>query len=471
MNVFSFLTDAAQKWADAPAVIDEEGQCSFSELLAMAMNLINELERQNIPQGTAVGMVAKNGRRFVAGLFALLGHGSVVMPIPPEVKPSELAAIGDQVPLSHAIVVDPSSPVALGAVDLRPLSQGFAIAALSQPVKVAPHVPNAAVIRFSSGTTSQAKGVILSHESIEERTRAGALGLGVAPGDTVCWVLPMAHHFIVSVLLYVRSGVTIAIAPNTLAQSVINTTNRTAATLLYASPLVIRLLTADSSAATMTSLKRVISTASGLPKDLSDLFRDRFGIRVSQAYGIIEVGLPLINLDGDAADSVGKAMPGYEAAILSETGALLESGKVGRLGVRGPGMFDGYLSPPQKREQILERGWFMTGDLASMSQEGEITVRGREKSVINTAGNKVFPEEIEHVLVQCSGVQGARVVGVQHPLLGELVTAEIVPASKDLDLESVRQYCYTHLSPYKVPKLFNLVESLPMTPTGKLVRH
>lgn len=471
MNVFSFLSQAFERWPNRPAVIDDEGICTFADLYAMACTLRQQLDAHEVLPGKAVGMVAKNGRRFVAGLFALLGNGSVVMPIPPEVKPSELQSIAAHVSLSHIVIVDPSSPAALGPTRLAALSPGFGLATIGPVENIAPHVPNAAVIRFSSGTTSNAKGVVLSHQSIEERTAAGARGLGLQAGDTVTWVLPMAHHFIVSVLLYVRTGVTIAVAPSTLARSIIETTNQCHSSMLYASPLIIRLLAADDSNIPMPSLKRVISTASGLPGDASERFERRFGIPVSQAYGVIEVGLPLCNLENAPNESVGKPLPGYEAAILDEAGRVLPVNRMGRLGLRGPGMFDGYIIPARKRSEVLEHGWFMTGDLATITEDGTVTVRGREKSVINTAGNKVFPEEVEEVLIRHREVKAARVVGVTHPLLGELVTAEIVPLSENPNVEGIREHCYVHLSSYKVPKEFRLVESLPMTPTGKLMRH
>ena len=134
----------------------------------------------------------------------------------------------------------------------------------------------------------------------------------------------------------------------------------------------------------------------------------RFGLPVTQAYGIIEVGLPVGNLTAarEHPDAIGHAFADYEVAALGPDGTPVPAGVMGRLAMRGPGMFDAYLSPPRKREEVLEHGWFMTGDLATIDADGLVTVAGREKSMINVAGLKVFPEEVEATLAEAEGVAG-----------------------------------------------------------------
>ena len=185
------------------------------------------------------------------------------------------------------------------------------------------------------------------------------------------------------------------------------------------------------------------------------------------------MGLPLGTLDQTSppTGSVGRALPGYEVAVINETGNQLPVGTIGKLAVRGSGMFDAYLAPFRPLASVLVNGWFLTGDLALQSSDGSIVVCGREKSVISCGGNKVFPEEIERVMNSYPGVRTSRAFSASHPTLGEVVSAEVVTLSGwMLDIEGLRRYCMEKLSEYKAPKDIRLVEALPVTDSGKIVR-
>ena len=235
----------------------------------------------------------------------------------------------------------------------------------------------------------------------------------------------------------------------------------------------IRLLANDKSEAMMPSMKRVISTSTAISKIQCEAFERRFNIPVSQAYGIIEVGLPIINhqKSKEAPDAVGYTLPDYEVEILDDNFDVLPAGEIGHLAMQGPGMFDGYLQPPQMRAEVLEQGWFLTGDLASKDESGLIKIEGRKKSMINIAGNKAFPEEIEHVLNQHRAVKLSRVKGFQHRFMGEMVMAEVIlEEGTSPDKEALIKFCRERLITYKVPQKIVFVEELPMTGSGKLKR-
>ena len=136
-------------------------------------------------------------------------------------------------------------------------------------------------------------------------------------------------------------------------------------------------------------------------------------------------------------------------------------------------MLDGYLDPPRPREEILKNGWFNTGDLAAMDVNGLIRIAGRKKSMINVAGNKVFPEEVEAVLNQHPAVKLCLISSYMHSFLGERVQADIVlfDGQKPFDVEELINFCRSRLSPYKIPQKINFVEDLPMTYSQKLIRY
>jgi len=335
-------------------------------------------------------------------------------------------------------------------------------------------VPEAALVRFTSGTTGASKGVILSHQTIDERTAAANLVLKLNETDKVMWVLSMAYHFVVSIILYIRYGCSIIINRDFMASAVLEEINRYHATFLYASPMHIRMLSGDKSRQQIPSVKKIISTSTGITKAQCEAFYNRFEKPVSQAYGIIELGLPVINIKKsiEFPDAIGYAVPGYDVEILNDEGEILEPDIPGHLAIRGPGMFDAYLEPPVMRKDVLNHSYFMTGDRARKSADGLIIVEGRYKSMINVAGNKVFPEEVEAVLNQHLSVQLSRVSGFMHKLLGECVMAEVLltPGIQEPEAEELVKYCRNKLSSYKVPQKIMFVKSLPMTGSGKVKR-
>jgi long-chain acyl-CoA synthetase len=331
---------------------------------------------------------------------------------------------------------------------------------------------NPAFIRFSSGTTGDSKGVLLSHESILARTAAADRGLRMRPGDVVIWVLSMTFHFVVTILLFLRRGATIVLCSHaSFPESFTEALARHRATLLYASPFHYHVL-AHSAAVrpeALAAVRLAVSTAMKLAPDVAAAFAAKFGFPLCEAYGIIEVGLPFIAEAGAAhADgSVGKALPDYELRIFNPDGD-----GAGEIGIRGPGMFDAYVSPWQPREQVLREGWFMTGDVGRLDGDGRLFIVGRTKHVINFAGMKIFPYEVEAVLDGHPAVRESLVYGLPHPQYGQLPAATIVPRDPAAPPEpaELRRFCYARLAPYKVPKEFVMAQALERTTSGKLRR-
>jgi long-chain acyl-CoA synthetase len=171
-----------------------------------------------------------------------------------------------------------------------------------------------------------------------------------------------------------------------------------------------------------------------------------------------------LNLDHakDKPTSIGKPLPAFEVKLND-----------GELMLRGPGIFDAYLTPWQPRESVLHDGWFATGDIAEMDEDGCLYLRGRVRSVINVGGLKCFPEEVEAVLCSHAGVKAVRVSARAHPALGAMPSAEIIPQNADAPptVGELRKLCQERLSAYKVPLFYTFVSELPLTASGKLRRY
>ena len=473
-NIFIHLRDACDAHRDRIAVYEEARSSTFADVFDDADALKTELMKMGLGAGHIVGVRARNGAGFIKAMLAVMGSGSAALPISHQLKPAEVALIRHDARMDYMLDADYQEDE--GEPVLRAGQDAFQLKTLYPGSKRNEEIfaLSPAFIRFTSGTTGKSKGVTLSHASLIERIQAADDALALRADDRILWVLPMAYHFLVTILLYLKRGIPIIVCPDMLAQTLLEMGNRHDASVLYASPMHIRLLASDKTDKTFTSLRWAISTSAATPPAVMQAFETRFAVPVTQVYGIIEAGLPLVNTDLQKRglfDVAGKTSPRFESAILDPQGHALPPGATGHLAIRGPGMFDAYLDPFQRRDAVMIGGWFLTGDLAEIGPDAYVRIKGREKSVINVSGNKAFPEEVEAVLLQHPGVSGCRVFGQAHPLTGETVCADIVCVQGDtLDTEVLLKFCRERLSSFKIPQRVNFVEQIPETDSGKTAR-
>lgn len=397
-----------------------------------------------------VALDCPNGLVHVVLALAIVRAGKCLVPLASELAPAERERVLRETGV-EAIVDE------RGAVQELPPADDLAF----DPARLA--ALNPAFIRFSSGTTGRSKGVVLSHESLLARITSANRGLRIGPADRVVWILPMAHHFAVSIMLYLAHGAATIVENSHLAEDVLGAALRHGGTVLYGAPFHHGLLAAEPSGRAWPSLRLAVSTAAALPAVTAENFARRFGLPLTQGLGVIEVGLPMLNLSTarEKPASIGRPLPDFSARL--DDGALL---------LRGPGMFDAYLSPWRTRDEVLEDGWFRTGDLARRDADGDFFLEGRAHSVINVAGLKCFPEEIELVLAEAPGVRAVRVVGRPHEKFGAVPVAEVVPSDPAAPpkVAALLAHCRSRLARYKTPVEFRWVESLPLTPSGKIKR-
>ena len=444
---------------DRPALIHAHGTVSYHELhnrvraIAATLQADAQWPRGPVPR---VALLCPGGPEYIALALAILAAGGCFLPVPEELTASERENLLATTAAELLISSDGNNGMRLCALNSEhsPMFPPEALAAL-----------NPAFIRFSSGTTGQAKGIVLSHESLLARITAANAALCIGPSDRVLWMLPMAHHFAVSIVLYLYHGATTILVPPGDAGGLLKPARDHAATVIYGSPYHYAMLAAEPEAAPLPELRLAVSTAFDLPEATARLFEQKFALPLCQGLGIIEAGLPILNLAAprEKPCSIGQPLPSFEVRLAADSGELL---------IRGPGMLDAYLSPWQTRESILKDGWLATGDIARSDEDGCYFLCGRTRSVINVGGLKCFPEEVEAVLRAHPGVTAARVIARPHPGLGAAPVAEIVPSDHARPPASIelRKHCQQHLATYKVPIGFTFVTELPLTSSGKIKR-
>jgi len=465
MNIAEEIFRAATP--DAPAVFEGAREISYACIESKSAALASRLRERADALGIKiprVGLLGEDSAEYIAAALGILRAGGVFLPVARELTFAERKAVIAATAPHFFLQVHKDGRMQMEeSATVKALDHEAAFNALSP-----------AFVRFSSGTTGRAKGVVLSHKTLRERVVAANARMQIKAGDRVLWVLPMAHHFAASIMLYLAHGAAVILPEEPFAKGMLEAGQKLRANVLYAAPYHLEMLI-RADIGDLPDLRLAVSTTAPLSKETAFAFHKRFGIAPWQALGIIEVGLPCMNHNGatDFPESVGFCQPGFEASIRDENGQQLEAGREGHLWVRGPGMFDAYLSPWQPREKVLDaEGWFRTGDIAVADASGRITLRGRAQSVIATGGMKFFPEEVEAVLQKHPAIAAVRVSARPHPLFGTVPVAEIqlacgVPAP---DTQSLRAWCTERLSRYKIPVAFEVVPSIPLTPSGKIRR-
>lgn len=450
----------------AIAIVSGSRSVTYQELFRSAGAIAVEIREATRPLGRLprIGLSCPNGVDYIVLAMGILLADGCLVPLAEELTAEERAEIVRVTALDFTLEK-------LAAANCHVITR------IETPEPAFPESSfqalKPAFIRFSSGTTGTSKGVVLSHETLLKRITAANEGLQIGPGDRVLWMLPLAHHFAVSIVLYLYAGAVTVLESSPAREDILAAAEAHAATVMYGAPFHYAMLGGDPGSFRWPSLRLAVSTAAALSEATAAAFQKRFDQPLVQGLGIIEVGLPVLNLH-DAVDhptAIGRALPAYEVAIRDAAGSPVADGEPGEFHVRGPGLLDAYLVPWDSNP--LHNGYFASGDLVVRSPDGLLTLIGRSKSVINVAGMKVFPEEIEAILNLHPGIQASRVVGQDQLHTGQIPVAEIIPADaanppRAMDLQ---RHCRQHLSAYKVPLRFLVVAELPRTSSGKIRRR
>ena len=473
MNVIDLVRGVARAHPEAPALLiaQEEGKAdqplSYASLVRRFEGIEQRLRTHGVVEGDRCGLIAKQGLPFVEAALGILAAGGCLAPIPEDTGPRAQVAHCAEAHLHHLVEQ---------RGDLR-VTRLPGCSPVDGQGDQAFRALHPAYLRFTSGTTHQRRGVILSHAAIRARLENANQGLAIGPEDRVMWLLPMAHHFVVSILLYLSRGACVCLPTSSLARPVLALAQRAASTVFYASPFHYNLLAKDLSEGGLPTLRLAVSTAEGLRPGVAEAFRARFGHPLVQALGIIEVGLPVMNLVSASSkpQALGRPQPGYEVWLRGEDGkppSRTGPGHTGEICIRGTGMLDAYLAPWTPAREVLEPDGFRTGDQGWFDEDGDLHLAGRRANRINLAGMKFFCEEVEAVLEEHPGVRRSRVSARCHPHLGDIPVAEIEamdPAAPPPRAELI-SLCRERLAAYKIPREFRFVETIPTTPSGKVVR-
>jgi long-chain acyl-CoA synthetase len=439
--------------------------------------LAHGLADGGVAPGDPVALVLPNGPAFVTAFLAVTRLGAVAVPLNPQFKQAELAfCIGDSG--ARTVVTDGDGAELCRTLAPRVVDDVDALAEAHAPLDLEPRAPGEdMVVCYSSGSTGRPKRVPRTHGELEAEVDAYVAATGITAADTIFCAIPLFHTYGMGCCLMaaVRSGATLAImdAPHPFAlrrEHALRGLEQ--ATVFPAVPFMLRVLAeAPEGADLASSLRLCFSAGNALPRSVFDAFARAFDVPVRQLYGLTETGCVTVNLDPDpwaTAGTVGRALPGVDVAILDAAGGILETGRIGEVALRGPGLTRGYVGVT---EQAFRDGWFLTGDRGRLDEEGRLTLTGRRKLLIDVKGEKVDPIEVEDVLAVHPRVRDVVVVGVPSEIEGEsLIKAAVVPVNGSGSERELIRYCRERLANYKVPHAVEFLDEIPRSSLGKVLR-
>lgn len=441
----------------APLLASASRSCTVGDVDALSQSLSARLERSGLTRGDVVALCSPNGLGFMAGFLALRRRGLVVLLLGAGSSPEEQERV--------ALGLGARAALSCGAV--WPNEQDAFVFSPLAPEHPA-SLPRAAVLKLTSGSTGEPRGVVVSPEALHADDTGLTRSMGLRAEDRIIGAIPMSHSYgLASVLLpaLVR-GSLVAVPDHAGPFATLAAANAADATLLPTVPAHIHALLRMSSPALPSSLRLVVSAGAPLGAHAAKRFRERFGHAVHAFYGSSETGGICYDVDGGGAErgTVGVPVSGVNLSLQP-----LEPGDSNRgvVVVHSPAVACSY---HPRLDSKLQSGRFETSDLACW--DGcELRLLGRTDALINVKGRKVNPAEVERVVACIAGVDEVVALGVRDELRGsDVIRVVVACAEGTTSAEDVVALCRHRLEPHKVPRSVILVQQLPRTPNGKLDR-
>ena len=487
-NLFQTFLDRFPADKSRTFLIERDGtERSFAWLLDRTGRYAAVLASHGVVKGDRVAAQVDKSSDVIALYLACLQLGAIHLPLNTAYTGDEIAYfLGDAAP--RVFVCRPAhidtartlgaqnnvgAVLSLGANGDGSLNDEAATATPITDI-VSADKDDVAAILYTSGTTGRSKGAMLTHNNLGSNAKTLHAAWGFKPGDTLLHALPLfhTHGLFVAINIMLMNGGKVILLPKFDADDVIERLPQS--TVLMGVPtFYTRLLSHPQFDKDVTANMRLfVSGSAPLLAETHDAFFERTGHKILERYGMTETCMNTSNpLDGERRPgAVGPTLPGIEARVCDKDGNVLGAGEIGVLEVRGPNVFKGYWQMPEKTaSEFRTDGFFITGDLATIGEDGYVTIVGRDKDLIISGGFNVYPKEVEEVIAEYDEVEEVAIFGLPHPDFGEAVAGVIVAANgSQADTDEIIKRTQDKLAKFKVPKRIWVIKELPRNTMGKI---
>ena len=495
MTLTDLFAASVRRVPDRPAIVFRDRRLTYRELEAMAGVVAGLLRGTGVAAGDRVVLMSPNVPEFGIGYLGILMAGATVVPLNPLFKAEEVRYVLEDSGAAAMVGLEASLPLLRAA--RAGLGRGCPILSLdgpaggeagdmsfSEPAQAGLPVSAAvaaaeqvAVCLYTSGTTGRPKGALLSHANLIANVQSFRTVLHVSEEDVFLAALPLFHAYGATVLFLepLSVGATIVVEPRFVPEAVLRALVQHRVTLFAGVPSMYAVLAAGPRpAGDFSSLRLCISGGAPLPVAVAEAFEAKYGVPIYEGYGPTECA-PVLTVNPPFGTrkpgSVGPPIPQVELRIVDDHGNALPPGAIGEIVARGPNVMQGYLNRPAETAAVLRDGWYHTGDLGRVDEDGYYFIVDRKTDLILVGGLNVYPREVELVLTGHPAVVEAAVVGVPDAIRGEAPKAFVILRNGEcVAPQDLLQWCRQRLANYKVPRSIALVEDLPRTVTGKILK-
>jgi long-chain acyl-CoA synthetase len=478
------LLDAKETHPRRIAVDDGLRELSYKRLTYLSKVLRDVVLRET--KLDKVGIMLPASTAFPATLFGTLWAGKAAVPLNFLLREQELTLVVQDSGLDLILTIRhfeelaaklPAKTLFLEDLGLRRRMLTAMVSRLPSPPTVEPD--DTAVLLYTSGTTGVPKGVQLSYANLLSNCEDTIATLNIDPNQVFLNVLPPFHVFGVTamVLLPVVLRASVVAIPRFSPMGMIKALEQRGVTIVVAIPSMYAavLKTKSAQPETFANVFLAISGGEPLPNTVRDGYWERFKLELREGYGLTETS-PVVATNTPGASrrgTVGMPIRHVEVRIVDEHDKTLPPGQDGEILVQSPGVMRGYYRRPEETAKIMtEDGWFRTGDIGRIDEDGFLSITGRAKDMMIVGGENVFPREIEAALENHPGVLQVAVIGMQDDLRGEVPVAFVIPhPGAEVTEQELRELARKSVASYKVPRRVIVREELPQGPTGKLLKR
>ncbi|PEL13331.1 long-chain-fatty-acid--CoA ligase [Bacillus sp. AFS017336] len=486
MNIYGLIKEVANNKSKNSAYSYNGNKTNYEDLISTCENLAQILIENKIEKGDKIAILLGNSPEFIQTYLAILKLGAIVIPLNPAFTESEIKyilndsstklviATSEQKEKLKNLIIDCTSLLNILLIDeIQPLQK---IRNNIEEIEI--QQDDTAVILYTSGTTGNPKGAMLSHVNLIENANDFSKLIELRENDQMVAVLPMFHSFCLTlcVNMILLNGASTIIIPKFNPTELVEVIKKEKATLIAAVPTIYNYLHQLKTATSndFNSLRACISGGASIPIELLQSIQEKYNLLIVEGYGLSETA-PVLTFNPYRGickpGSVGLDLPSVQTKIFNENGEEVPTGEVGEVVATGPNVMSGYLNNIEATEKAFINGWFKTGDLGKKDEDGYLFLLDRKKDVIITNGYNVYPREIEERLYEHPCIIEAAVVGKPDQLIGESVCAYLVVSNDSVSEAEIIDFCRKSLVYYKVPKQICFIKELPKNSTGKILKR